>query len=238
MKTFLFQRGDIPSCEYRRVSREEYEEFCDKYRLKYAYGDNSVNLYHIVYWLYNQFVPGKPFFEDFQKYNGFEIFEKCKRNFSPNCACYAIMLNDLLLALGFKSKAVWCLPADTKDTECHALNHVFDEDKNEWYVVDPSCGSIICNESGKKVDLMTLRLTIGQGDYVYPHRNKHIRRPDEYIKDYNDYMKKKLYQFLTHNAQGISYPLEETAILIHPIGSKKMHKSIWQSTENIAYLYN
>lgn len=49
---------------------------------------------------------------------------------------------------------------------------------------------------------------------------------------------KNSYQFLTHNEQGICYPLDKTAILIHRLGYTATHEKEWKRTENIAYLYN
>lgn len=147
------------------------------------------------------------------------------------------MLNDILLALKYKSKAVWCLSGDPLDTECHALNHVYDEEKERWMVVDPAGGSIICDKEGTPIDLLALRNTIRSGNYVYPHRNKHIRCSPEYVEEYNAYMKRNSYQFLTHVKQGLSYPLDETAVLIHPLNTVAKHRRGWKSSNNIAYLY-
>lgn len=235
---FIREDNGINLCAYHWIPEKVFETFCLKYRFIYMHDRTNINLYHIVYWLYNQFKPGKPIYEDFQDHSGFEIFEKCKGDYSPNCACYAIILNDILLALKYKSKAVWCLSENPSDSECHALNHVYDEKNNRWMVVDSACNSIICNEEGDPIDLMALRNRIRSGGYVYPHRNKHIRRSPYYIEKYNSYMKKNSYQFLTHNEQGMSYPLEETAILIHPLNTTMEYQRKWKSSHNIAYLYN
>ena len=235
---FIRDFSVIDTCVYHDITEEEFDVFCQKYRFVYMHEGKKINLYHIVYWLYNQFTPGRPFYDDFQNHNGFEIFEKCKTGYSPNCACYAIMLNDILLALKYKSKAVWCLSEDPLDTECHALNHVFDEERDQWIAVDPACNSIICDEEGNPIDLLTLRNTIRSGNWVYPHRNKHMRRSPSYVEEYNTYMKKNSYQFLTHNEQGMSYPLDETAVLIHPLNTIAKYQKSWKSTHNIAYLYS
>lgn len=224
---------------YHKISDEQFSSFLQKYNFPIKQTNTiKQSIYHIIFWLYHQFNPILPIFNEFQKYNGFEIFEQCKKSYSPNCACYAIMLNDLLLGFGFKSKAVWCLSDDPNDTECHALNHVFDPESKTWFVADPSSRSVICNENAIPIDLLTLRNSIQNGGIVYPHRNKTIRQSSDFILEYNEYMKKNSFQFLTQIEQGLSYPLEETAVLIHPIGYEENFKRPWKRTTNIRYLYD
>lgn len=200
---------------YRSLDQTAFVEFCkrNKYPIK-----NNTNIYLIVFWLYHQFKSYKEVYNKYQSHNGFEIFEQCKSSYSPNCACFAIMLNDLLISLGYKSKAVWCLSSDIHDNECHALNHVWIDKINSWVVVDPASQSIICNEEGMPIDLLTMRNIVYNDGVVYPHRNKSIRQSESFINEYNNYMRKNLFQFLTHYEQGLSYPLNHKAILIHPIG--------------------
>lgn len=219
---------------YHSIDTFTFNEFCQKNR--YLLKKNE-NLYLVLFWLYNQFKGYKEFYDQFQKHNGFEIFEICKTSYSPNCACFAIMLNDLLISLGYKSKAVWCLSSDHEDNECHALNHVWVDKLNSWIVMDPSSCSIICNEEGMPIDLLTMRETIYSGRLVYPHRNKTIRQPRSFIIEYNNYMRKNIFQFLTHREQGLSYPLNHEALLIHPIGYTPRQDKKWEQTTDISYIY-
>ncbi len=232
----VFSNSDVYSTAtlYHPLDISEFAEFCKRNR--YPVMENT-NLYHIVFWLYNQFKSYRKVYDEFQTHNGFEIFEICKTSYSPNCACFAIILNDILISLGHRSKAVWCLSSDPKDNECHALNHVWADDFNSWIVVDPSSRSIICNEEGTPIDLLTMRKTIYSGELVYPHRNKTIRQPENFIMEYNNYMRKNLFQFLTHREQGLSYPLDHNAILISPIGYVPRQDKDWVQTTDVSYIY-
>lgn len=229
----------ILSCDtvYYSAERKFFDEFCQKYGFKLTLRTDIGNLYHVIFWLYHQFKSYKEFYTDFQNHSGFEIFEKCKERYAPNCACFAIMLNDILIAMGYKSKAVWCLSSDPQDEECHALNHVWLEEINQWIVADPSSRSVICDESGRPIDLLTMRNIIYNGGIVYPHRNKTICQPLGFIRDYNQYMRKNLFQFLTHVEQGLNYPLDDNAILIHPLGYTQKHNKRWKRTTDISYLF-
>ncbi len=222
---------------YHSINEEYFKDFCRENNFFLAEKKENVNLYHVVYWLYNQFKSYKCFYMDFQDKNGFEIFNECKDSFSPNCACFSIMLNDLLISMGFNSKAVWCLSGIPGDTECHALNHVRIPSTNTWITVDPSSRSIICDKDGKPLDLLAIRNIILNGGRVFPHRNKTIRQPPDFIDEYNKYMKKNLFQFLTHFEQGLSYPLDHRAILIHPVGMNVITNKSWQKTSDISYLF-
>lgn len=219
---------------YNSLDITDFYGFCTRNHCIFR---NNNNLYHVLYWLYNQFKGDREVYKEFQSHNGFEIFEFCKTSYTPNCACFAIMLNDLLISLGYKSKAVWCLSSNPKDNECHALNHVWNYSTNKWMVVDPASRSIVCDERGTPIDLLTMRDTIFNGGIVYPHRNKTIRQTESFIIEYNKYMKKNLFQFLTHREQGLLYPLDEKAILIHPIGYEPRQDKEWQHTTDISYIY-
>jgi len=222
---------------YRSIERRSFEQFCQTYKFRLSSKTDLSTLYHVIFWLYHQFKSYKEFYGNFQNHNGFEIFEKCKEEYSPNCACFSIMLNDILIAMGYKSKAVWCLSSDPLDDECHALNHVWIEELNKWVVADPSSRSVICDELGTPIDLMTMRTRIYNDGIVYPYRNKTICQSAEFIKEYNLYMKKNSFQFLTHIEQGLHYPLDQNAVLIHPIGYLPMHERDWHRTTDISYLF-
>lgn len=221
---------------YHAVDKDVFAQFCQTYNMRVSPKNDLFTIYHMIFWLYHQFKPYKEFYQQFQRKNGFEIFEKCKTSYMPNCACFAIMLNDLLISMGFQSKAVWCLSADPNDDECHALNHVWLEERKQWVVADPSSRSVICDEDGNPLNLLAMRERIYAGKTVYPHRNRSIRQPDAFIAEYNQYIRKNMYQFLTHPEQGLRYPLDRTAILIQPEGRPAVQRKKWKCTADISCL--
>jgi len=221
---------------YHAVEKNIFDQFSRENNFKISLSTDLSTLYHTIFWLYHQFKSYKQFYSAFQTHNGFEIFQKCKESFAPNCACFAIMLNDILISMGYKSKAIWCLSSDPVDEECHALNHVWIDEINQWVVADPSSRSIICDEFGNPLHLLSMREYIYDGKFVYPHRNRSIRQSNAFIEEYNKYMKKNMFQFLTHIEQGLHYPLNKNAVLIHPIGYTALHKNEWERTSDISYI--
>lgn len=222
---------------YHAVDKDAFTQFCQKYNMRISPKNDLFTIYHLIFWLYHQFPSyRREVFCRFHSHNGFEIFEKCRKSYMPNCACFAIMLNDLLISMGFQSKAIWCLSADPNDEECHALNHVWLEEQKQWVVADPSSRSVICDEDGKPLNLLTMRERIYAGKTVYPHRNRSIRQSDAFIAEYNQYIRKNMYQFLTHPEQGLHYPLGRTAILIQPEGQPAVQRKKWKCTADISYL--
>lgn len=236
--TFIQTGEPLLSCVYKKIDEQFFNSFCAKYHLPNHEKKININIYHLIFWLYNQFNTGKVQFNGFHENNGFEIFEKCNQEYSPNCACFAIMLNDILISLGIKSKVVWCLSQNQMDKECHALNHVFNHNENNWFVADPSCQSVVCNQDGNPIDLLTLRETIMYDGKVYPHRRKNTCHPEQFITQYNLYMKKNLFQFIVHTEQGLSYPPKKNAMLIHPIGYVPNHELANLYTCDVRYIYN
>lgn len=55
---------------------------------------------------------------------------------ATNCYGYAIVLNEILCALGYKCKYVFCYPVSFHFLDCHVVNLVFsNEQKNGYYLM-------------------------------------------------------------------------------------------------------
>jgi hypothetical protein len=48
----------------------------------------------------------------------------------------ATVLNDVYLAMGFKSRHITCMSADSDDEDCHVVNIVYSNMLNKWLYVD------------------------------------------------------------------------------------------------------
>lgn len=149
------------------------------------------------------------------KFNGIALLERCLQGYSLNCTGYSIVLNDILLSLGIKSKCLWCLPyRHPFDDECHAVNHVFDSETCSWIVVDSAMGCIPTIE-GRGVDINTLREALIAGQRIDLLKN--VKYCDEEFTDmYRRYMTKNTFMFLLLKHSGLHYDTENDGILVIP----------------------
>ena len=55
-----------------------------------------------------------------------------------NCRGLATVLNEVYLAMGFRSRFVGCLPKDTTDVDSHVVNSVYVPSQRKWLYMDPT----------------------------------------------------------------------------------------------------
>ena len=68
-----------------------------------------------------------------------------------------MVLNEMYLAMGFKSRYVTCMPSDPNDNDCHVINIVYSETLNKWLWVDPSFGIYVTDENNNMLGIAETR---------------------------------------------------------------------------------
>ena len=106
-----------------------------------------------------------------------------------NCRHKAIMLNEIYLAMGFKSRYVTCMPQDTKDPDCHVINIVYSETLKKWLWMDPSHGIYVTDENNNMLSISEVRERLINDKPL--KLNEETSRKKEWYLDY--YMAKNLY---------------------------------------------
>lgn len=74
-----------------------------------------------------------------------------------NCRHKAMTLNEMYLAMGFKSRYVTCMPKDDKDTDCHVINSVYSETLKKWLWMDPSHGTFVMDDKNNLLSIEEVR---------------------------------------------------------------------------------
>ncbi|NDV83094.1 transglutaminase domain-containing protein [Bacteroides sp. 51] len=106
-----------------------------------------------------------------------------------NCRHKAMMLNELYLAMGLKSRYVTCMPEDPEDPDCHVINCVYSETLEKWLWMDPSHGIYITDENGNLLSISEVRNRLRNNQPLAV--NKETSKTKEWYLDY--YMAKNLY---------------------------------------------
>ncbi len=127
-----------------------------------------------------------------------------------NCRWHAILLSELLLAIGIKNCFVTCLPEDKNDNDCHVVNLVWLEETKSWAMIDSDMIEYVVDENERPLSLKEMR------EFIMDNKEFYVRPlpgfEDAWIssKDGLEFQKcywaKNLFWFARHTTYG--YNLE------------------------------
>lgn len=198
---FTNEKIDLVDNDYLNLENQKYYSILrDEFKLPNIAGQgNEINkLFRIIRWV-NKFVPlNKPVIKDPQLLDGYSILKKVIEGYSLNCAGYSLLTNDLLLALGFKSKCIWCMSYYFDDNECHVVNQVYLNQLKKWVMVDASFGHIPIVH-GNYLDVIEFRNSLCENDDIILKKSEKfdfsLQERDKFI----NYMYKNSFRFIFTN---------------------------------------
>lgn len=136
------------------------------------------------------------------RFNAIELFKVTRaEKRGLNCRFMAMMLNDLYLSLGIKSRFLTCQPRDyDTDQDCHVINMVWCHTLHKWIWIDPTMCAVVMDEKGNLLNPREVRrylieekpLMINE-DANWNHQNQ--QNAANYL---NYYMAKNLYLLSAH----------------------------------------
>jgi hypothetical protein len=131
--------------------------------------------------------------------NSLNIIEVCqKEKRGVNCRQLATILNDVYLAMGFKSRLVTCLPVKNEAEDCHVTNLVFSETLKKWIYMDPTFEAYFTNRKGIFLNHSEIRKAIIDGTAIRVNDGiNHNGQPYQGGKiGYIGYMAKNMIRFV------------------------------------------
>ncbi|UHG94727.1 transglutaminase-like domain-containing protein [Spirosoma oryzicola] len=113
-----------------------------------------------------------------------------------NCRGLSTVLNEVYLAMGFRSHFVGCLPKDTSDSDSHVINSVYVPSIRKWLYMDPTQAAYLMNEAGQLLSISEVRQRLIEGRPLLLNPTANWNHKVSATKvDYLDrYMAKNLYQ--------------------------------------------
>lgn len=158
-------------------------------------GTDAMKLINLLHWVHNLF-PHAGMLDNPEPQNAISMINDCKKdNHGINCMGFSIILNECYLALGYKSRSVWCIGKDSTVNEAHWINLVWSPELKDWVYIDPTFDAYVMDEKGKLLSIREVRerLVKGQTLIVNPDANLNRRRPAS--GDYLEiYMANELYR--------------------------------------------
>ena len=156
-------------------------------------GDSLSQALNLMHWLrtHTHKVTGGRFKENL---NAAEILEYAYDNKKDglNCKLYSIAFGEMLMALGFDVKVLFCYPAVYKNDN-HVVVRVYLWEEARWVMLDPSFDLYVTDEAGRILDAPELRQGLaGRADL-------RLNEGHAYRGNYFDYMAKDMFYFECRN---------------------------------------
>ena len=217
-----FEYGtDDEEINYTYEHSQELEGLIEKYDLEKLIDSNDeiVTFINLMSWVHNIMKHDGEFTTKPEVLNTSSIIESGKKHGS-NCLYMSIVLSELYLACGFKSRYVRCLPYDHRDVDCHVVTSVYSKTLDKWVMMDPTTEGYVKDEKGKLLSLKEFREALVNDEKLY--LNDEINWNGEKFEDeeYIGYMAKNLFRFdsLQVNCYGAEELEDKRWIAFAPIG--------------------
>lgn len=165
-----------------------------------GFGNQESRILNVLHWVHNMVK------HDGQNASGITNINACEiltssmtKKVGVSCGELATTLNDCFLALGYKTRKVYCFPKNNmgNDFDSHVINVVYLSTKNKWIWLDPTNDAYVMNERGEllSIEEVRQRLILNKPLIVNPDAN--WNRRSSVTKDYylGIYMAKNLYRF-------------------------------------------
>lgn len=128
------------------------------------------------------------------------LIELCKReNRGIHCGGIASVMNEVFLAMGFKSKWITCMPFEQEYNDCHTINIVYSNTLDKWIWIDAMYQTYMMDEKDNLLSIQEVRdrLINSKTVIVCNEYNLNSTTATDYgADDYlNNYMGKNLFRF-------------------------------------------
>lgn len=115
---------------------------------------NVIAALHKTYDLLNY--PSEP--DNFFQLDAPDIIRYARQNKKTgNCITHAVLLSEILGAMGYKSRILRCLPLDVHFNDCHVISEIYCDRLNKWVFLDPANQAFFMNESGELLSTLEIR---------------------------------------------------------------------------------
>ena len=193
---------EVPSFTYQPADAPNLVRLRQQFSLDSVAGSgNEVSkMIHVLHWVHNTIPHDGQHESGIKAINGFEIASAAKtKNIGVSCGELATVLNDCYLALGFKSRKIYCQPKDSlkMDYDAHVINAVYSTELKKWLWMDPTNDAYVMNEKGALlgIDEVRNRLINNQPLLLNPDANWNRRTSTTKDNYLYYYMAKNLYRF-------------------------------------------
>ena len=227
-----YQRADttgLPRFTYEAATSYNLQEVKAYFKLDSiaGEGDEISKIINLMTWVHDNIGHHNSY--ALCEFTSIDIYNYSKTNGKGvNCRHLAITLNEMYLAMGFKSRYVTCAPTNESDTDCHVINSVYSNTLQKWLWIDPSVNAYVKDENGNLLSIEEVReRLIDNRPLVLNEDAKWNNKTKQTKEEYLDtYMAKNLYWFQCpanscFNAESRYRTITETYISLRPLNDER-----------------
>lgn len=120
-------------------------------------GDEISKIINLMKWVHNVVGHDGSSINPYPR-NAFNLIKIChEENRGVNCRMLAIILNEVYLSMGYKSRFVTCMPEEKNFSDCHVINSVYSTFLNKWIYMDPTFQVYLKDEYGNLLSIQEVR---------------------------------------------------------------------------------
>jgi hypothetical protein len=197
----------LPAFTYQAAIESELQELRRTYHLDEVAGpgDDVSRILNLMRWVHKT-IRHDGNSNNPEPRNALRILDVCSQNKrGVNCRMLATVLNEVYLAMGFKSRHVTCLPKYQDDPDCHVIDIVYAESAGRWLYMDPSFEAYFKNEKGTLLSIAEVRESLIEDHKPILDKeanwNGEPTDPEWYLR----YMSKNLFRFSCPAASEFGY---------------------------------
>ena len=181
-------------------------------------GDELSRIFNLFKWLNRNVIhDGSQIYSG--ESNAIAIINCVKEGKSVNCRMVSIAMNEIFLAMGFKSRVVTCMPIGFDFKDCHVVNIVYSNTLDKWLFFDASLGVYFKDINGVLLSLEELREAVINNREIIINKAYYEGKLVE--KDYYlSYMANNLFQFACYANYEFNYEssnVDKTLYYLNPL---------------------
>lgn len=163
----LEEADDINDIIYECGSKG-YAPLFEKYHIdKIAVGDTDFErAFALMRWL-NSILIHLPDYHNKEDDDSVSLLNLLMNKEPINCRAAANIMVECCLALGMKSRAVWLLPANPYDKDCHVVPIVYCRELNKWVMFDATVNSIVKDENDIPLSPLEIRKKLARKEEIF-----------------------------------------------------------------------
>lgn len=198
-------------------------------------GNEFHKMIKLMLWVHNFLIPDGAAVP-IHPFNCINILEKTKtEKIESNCWMFAVVLNEIFLSFGYKSKMIRCMPVDLRFNDCHCVVQAYVKEYNKWVMFDAAFGMYYTDIQKTPLNLKEMRKHIIM--------NKKLYTPlvtSKYSKKICEYWTKNIFRFETYAISKINMEDDSDDSVIYsllPVGYELSNKVIRHKGHNLKIIH-
>jgi len=173
-------------------------------------GDEASKAINILKWVHNTVQHDGQHESGIQLINANEIISKAtSKKIGVSCGELATTLNECYLAMGWKSRKVYCFPKDSLnvDYDSHVINVVYLPTLSKWVWMDPTNNAYVKDENNKLLGIAEVRERLIKNQPLFINDDANWNNRQKITKDFylDNYMAKNLYRVYSPQRNEYNY---------------------------------